>query len=70
MMNNRMYLVIDENKKVRKFNSIERMERYMKRQNGIYFVIDILTDFLGIAIVKSENGNLEIKKALRIERYR
>ena len=65
-----VYLVIDEDRKVRKFQSVERMERYMKRKDGTYFVIDVLSDFLAVVIVKSENGELNIMKGLRIERYR
>jgi len=65
-----VYLVIDEDRKVRKFKSTKRMERYMKRKDGIYFVIDVLRDFLAVVIVKSENGELNIIKGLRIERYR
>ena len=64
-----VYIVIDENQKVRKFTSIERMETYMKKRNGTYFVIDALTYFLAVTIVKSENSQLTKIKALRIDRY-
>jgi hypothetical protein len=65
-----VYIIIDEDRKVRKFKSIKRMERYMKRKDGIYFVIDVLRDFLAVVVIKSENGELNIIKGLRIERYR
>jgi len=64
-----VYLVIDENEKIRKFTSIERMEKYMAKRNGTYFVIDALTYFLAVTIVKSENGQLTKMKTLRIDRY-
>jgi len=65
-----VYLVINEEGKIRKFNSTERMERYMAKRDGIYFVIDVLKDFLAVVVVKSENGELNIMKGLRIERYK
>ena len=64
-----MYLVIDEEGKIRKFKNQKRMENFIRKQNGICFVIIPLYESLLLDVVKSENGNMKILKSMNIDGY-
>ena len=64
-----MYLIRDQDNKVRTFKTIERMELFMKKKDGVYFVIENKIAFLLITVVKSEGGKLSKLKTVRVDNY-
>jgi len=64
-----VYLVIDSKAKVRKFKDRKRMENFIRKQNGVCFVINPLYESLLLDVVKSENGNVKIIKSMNINSY-
>ena len=62
-------LLIDENNKIRKFEAIERADKYMEKHKGVYFLIETHQKFLGISIIQSEGGEVIKIKEMTIKRY-
>ena len=64
-----MYVVKDQDKRIRTFKTIERMETFMKKRSGVYFVIENKVAFLVVTVVKSENCKLTVLKTVRVDNY-
>ena len=62
-------LIVDEKGKIRKFQSIERADKFMVRHEGIYFLIEPSIKFIGIAVIESKNGEIRQIKSSTISRY-
>ena len=61
-----VYLVINKGGKIRKFNTLERAEKYMQKHEGIHVMIPILNYSIVILVYESKNGKLEQIKSLAI----
>ena len=57
-----VYMIIDEDEKVRKFKTLERAEKFMQKREGIYFVIQRVSLITYIGVYESKNGELTKKK--------
>ena len=51
-------LIVDEKGKIRKFKGIEQADKFMMRHPGIYFLIEPSPNFIGVSVIKSENGEV------------
>jgi len=61
-------IIIDEKGKIRKFETMERAEKYIQRHDGIYFFIEPLNKYLGVSVINSRNGEIEKIKGFLISR--
>jgi len=68
MVKNMVCLITDGNEKIRKFETIEKAERYMIKHEGVYFLVELLNEFLGVSVIKSANGEVIKIKDLTISR--
>jgi len=57
-----VYIVVGEDGKVKKFTILEKAVRYMERNKGNWFFIEIFGKSIGISIIESENGEAIKKK--------
>jgi len=57
-----VFVVIDNDEKIRKFKTLERAEKFMAKKDGVYFVFQRVFLTVYVGVYESKNGHLERKK--------
>jgi len=64
-----IYMVVNEKGKIRKFETLEKANDYMKKHEGIYFMIEISEKAIGVSVIESKNGEISYIKGTLVSRY-
>jgi len=64
-----IYMVVNEKGKIRKFETLEKTNDYMKKHEGIYFMIEISEKAVGVSVIESKNGEISYIKGTLVSRY-
>ena len=54
-----VYILVSQDQKVKKFQTIEQAETYLKKHEGVFYLFQANKSFAGVSVLKSANGEVE-----------
>ena len=64
-----VYVIIGEDGKIKRFDTLERAVKYMERHKGKYFFIEAFGKSIAISIIESDGKEAIKKKEVVISRF-
>jgi len=52
-------IIVSQDEKVKKFQTIEQAEMYLKKHEGVFYLFESHKNFAGISVLQSRNGEIE-----------
>jgi hypothetical protein len=54
-----VYMLVSQDQKVKKFETIEQAEMYLRRHEGVFYLFKASKSFAGISVIISKDGEIE-----------
>jgi len=54
-----VHIVVSQDQKVKKFETLEQAEKYLKKHEGIFYLFEASKSFAGISVIRVEHGEIE-----------
>jgi len=54
-----VYILVSQDQKVKKFQTIEQAEVYLRKSEGVFYLFHASKSFAGVSVLKTANGEIE-----------